>query len=232
MSVYYEDEFVTLHHGDCREITDWLEADVLVMDPPYGRGWRQGDIEDLRGWPKSRNAASLSGIANDDTTEARDGALTLWGKGPAIVFGDLMLAPPAGNKLTCVYHKADPTAGLRGAIAKVRRDAEAIYLVGDWGRSSLGGRTSIFSTRAQISSAHGIVAMDGGGHPHTKPQDVLCALVGLTSGVVADPFAGSGSTLVAAKYVGRRAIGVELDERYCEIAARRLSQDTLFGGVA
>jgi site-specific DNA-methyltransferase (adenine-specific) len=228
---YYEDESVTLFHGDCREVTAWLEADVLVTDPPYGRGWRQGDIEDLRGWPKSRNAASLTGIANDDSTAARDGALALWGNGPAIVFGDLMLAPPEGTKLTCIYHKMDPTSGLRGAIAGVRRDAEAIYLIGNWGRSSIGGRSSVFATRQQISSAHGIVALNGG-HPHTKAGDVMHQLVTLTTGTVADPFAGSGSTLVAAKQLGRKAIGVELEERYCEVIAKRLAQGVLDFGSA
>lgn len=69
---YYEDEHVTLYHGDCREITEWLSADVLVTDPPYGRGWRQGDL----------HGDKRDGIANDHSTEARDAVLAMWGGGP------------------------------------------------------------------------------------------------------------------------------------------------------
>jgi site-specific DNA-methyltransferase (adenine-specific) len=226
---YYEDDLVTLYHGDCREITAWLEADVLVTDPPYGRAWRQGEVKSA-GSAKghARNAASLTGIANDQTTDVRDEALAAWGNDrPAIAFGDLMLPPPVNTKLVCVYRKP-VDAGLRGAMGGVRRDLEAIYLLNKW-QSGIGGRSSLFATGAVlVGSPSGIVAK-AGGHPHTKPQDVMQELLGLTSGAVADPFAGSGSTLVAAKALGRKAVGVEYDERYCEIAAKRLAQDTLFG---
>jgi hypothetical protein len=223
MEPYYSDDLVTLYHGDCRDVTAWLEADVLVTDPPYGRAWKQGDANAPYGWRTSAH----SGIANDESTTTRDAALAAWGNRPAIVFGDLMLPPPFGTKHVLVYDKGGD-AGLRGAVGGYRRNVEAIYLLGPHG-ATFGGRSAVVSTRV---SAGGNLSRTTG-HPHTKPGDVMCALIqDAPAGTIADPFAGSGSTLYAAKFLGRRAIGVELDERYCETAARRLSQDTLFGGVA
>lgn len=212
---YYADEQVTLYLGDCREITEWLTADVLVTDPPYGRNWRQGDL----------HGDARAGIKGDKDTTTRDAALSAWGARPAIVFGDLMLAPPTGTKLVGVYLKpAD--AGLRGAIGGRRRDCEAVYWLGKW-RSGIGGRSSALTTRAAlVGGTTGIATRTG--HPHTKPLDLLEDLIDTCPpGVIADPFAGSGSTLVAARNLGRRAIGIEVEEQYCEMAARRLSQAVL-----
>lgn len=219
---YYRDERVTLYLGDALTVTEWLAADVLVMDPPYGRGWRQGLIKERR-YPKAMNAASHDGIAGDSSTDVRDAALTAWGDTkPYVAFGDLMLAPPAGAKLVCIYHKGVANAGLRGAIDGVRRDAEAIYLGGKR-KSGIGGRSSIFRFGGAISGTEGIATSTG--HPHTKPVGLMEELIRLSPpGVVADPFAGSGSTLVAARNLGRNAIGVEIEERYCEVIAKRLSQ--------
>jgi site-specific DNA-methyltransferase (adenine-specific) len=218
MGIYYEDGFVTLYHGDClTDHREWLDADVLVTDPPYGRDWKQGEIKGKRA------SAGVAGIANDSTTTVRDAALSAW-SGCAIAFGDLMLAPPPGTKLVAIYQKPGD-AGMRGAIAGVRRDAEAIYFLGGW-PSGLGGTSSVFKTGAPcVGNPSGIAAKAG--HPNAKPLDIMERLVSMTEGVIADPFAGSGSTLVAAKNRGRRAIGVELDERYCETIAKRLSQDLL-----
>ena len=126
--------------------------------------------------------------------------------------------------MTLVYRKpAD--AGIRAAMANRRRDLEAVYLLGKW-PSGIGGRSSLLTTSApMVGGEYGLSGKHG--HPHAKPTDVMAELVSMTSGVVADPFAGSGSPLVAGKQLGRTAVGIELDERYCEIAARRLAQDVL-----
>jgi hypothetical protein len=219
MSVpYYADDKVTLYLGDCREITEWLAADVLVVDPPYGRDWKQGEL-------KRSASRKHAGIANDATTEVRDAILALWGDKPAVVFGDLMLDNPPGTKLIGAYLKPSD-AGTRGAIGGHRRDPEALYWIGKW-KSGIGGRSSLYVTQTPMAGGqHGPAGRYG--HPHAKPLDVMEAVIAeCPVGVIADPAAGSGSTLVAARNLGRKAIGVELDERYAETIARRLAQDCL-----
>lgn len=211
---YYQDEFVTLYHGDCREITEWLAADVLVTDPPYGRAWRQGEL-------KRSKSRSHAGITNDSSTDVRDAVLEMWGGRLAVVFGDLMLAPPPNVRQVAIYRKP-PDSGTRGATAGRRRDVEAIYLLGPW-PSGIGGATSVFTSGARMQGGQ-FGAPARYGHPHAKPLDVMAELIKLEpAGKVADPCSGSGSTLVAAKLLGRRAIGVELEEPYCERTAERLS---------
>jgi site-specific DNA-methyltransferase (adenine-specific) len=215
---YYADDHVTLYHGDCLDVAEWLTADVLVTDPPYGRGWRQGAL-------KRSKLDAHAGIANDHDTGARDAALAMWGNRPAVVFGDLMLSPPRGTVQTLVYRKPS-NAGTRGAMAGFRRDVEAIYLMGKW-PTGLGGSTSIIAT-TEASQGNPSSPQGRYEHPHAKPLDIMGSLIlACPPGVIADPFAGAGSTLVAARNLGRQAIGVELEERYCETVAKRLAQGVL-----
>jgi DNA methylase len=226
---YYSDELVTLYHGRCEDITDWLAANVLVMDPPYGRGAAGIDATNrsvgrtYRGEKKDGSAA----IAADEDTGTRDAALALWGKRPAFVFGDLRIPQPDGTGQVLVYRKP-PDAGYR-STAGFRRDIEGIFLLNL--PAGYGGKSSVITTSAPRIGGGGPCTRYG--HPHAKPVDVMEDLIrACPPGVIADPFAGAGSTLVAARNLGRRAIGVELEERYCERAARRLSQSAFDFGEA
>lgn len=221
MSLYYEDDFVTLYHGDClTEHREWLGSDVLVTDPPYGRAWVNGaGLTNADGNGSSKRKS----ISGDKDTTVRDGALTAWGNRQAVVFGDIMLAPPAGTRQVLIYAKPED-AGIRGAMSGFRRDVEAIYLMGPW-TSGIGGVTSILSVGGHVAGPTGPAALYG--HSHSKPIALMERLAKLSIGTIADPFAGSGSTLVAAKNLGRKAVGVELDEKHCETIAKRLSQDLL-----
>lgn len=214
---YWSDGRVTLYHGDCQEITEWLAADVLVTDPPYGRGWGQhGDYN---------SGVAHKGIAGDRSLNARSNALAAWGNRPAVMFGDLLLPAPENAKQVLIYAKP-PGSGVLGCVGGFRRDAEAIYLIGKWPQPAA-ARSGILRTgTANIGGASSTGRRYG--HPHAKPVDVMETLIAACpEGAIADPFAGAGSTLVAARNLGRSAIGVELEERYCEMAARRLSQMTL-----
>lgn len=220
MKPYYADETVTLFLGDCREVTAWLSADVLVTDPPYGIGWTRG--ANMKHGIRDKGH---EGIAGDSDTAARDTALAMWAERPAVLFGSFYAPQPAGLRQVLIYRKP-PDSGLVGSTTGYRRDVEPVYLTGPWPQQTV-QRSALLSSNARLQGGPGGTS-GRYGHPHAKPVDVLETLIAACPpGVIADPFAGSGSTLVAARNQGRRAIGVEIEERYAEMAARRLAQGVL-----
>ena len=211
MSIYYSDDKVTLHHGDCLEITDWLNADVLITDPPYGMNAAL-----------TRTAIDVP-IANDHDTEIRDRVLDCWGARPAIVFGHWRKPRPAKVRHLGVWDKVHMALG--SPAAPFATTHEEFYLLGegDW---NPGRRPTVLRFPNLLGSSRP-------DHPTPKPVGLMEALIDAAPpGVVGDPFAGSGATLIAARNCGRRAIGIELEERYCEVIAKRLSQGVLDFGSA
>lgn len=225
---YYSDDSVTLYHGDCIELADlWACADVLVTDPPYGimAESKQGSYRGAGS--QLRRAADISG---DHSPAIRDAALALWGVRPRVVFGSWRVPRPEPVDHRLIWHKRGSVFGIANA-AFISQDEE-IYVTGSGFRRSSPPMRSVIATDEPRQGANGAAAVIG--HPTPKPLALMEKLIDrCPPGTIADPFAGSGSTLVAAKALGRKAIGVELEERYCEIAANRLSQDVLdLGEVA
>ncbi len=212
---YYEDDLVTLYHGNALEIDAWCAAQALVTDPPYGIAYRSNAM---------RQATTARSIEGDLDTSARDEVLHIWGDAPALVFGTWRIERPAATRQVLIWDTKG-ALGMGAMDLPWKPSHQEIYVLG---RGFTGRRDTDVLTVAPVQA----MAANGRVHPHEKPVALMGALIRkCPPGVIADPFAGSGSTLVAAKAEGRRAIGVELDERYCEIAAKRLAQDTLFGEV-
>jgi site-specific DNA-methyltransferase (adenine-specific) len=216
---YYSDDAMTLYHGDCREVTEWLAADVLVTDPPYGVAWTSG-VSSYRKWRRINHQTAP--IINDESSAARDAILEAWGERPALVFGSWRIPRPEHTKHRLVWHKLGMFPGPINA-AFVAQDEEIYVLGNGWRKTSPPLRSVLSTTEVRHQQSRET------GHPTPKPVGLMCTLIDrcIASWVIADPFAGSGSTLVAAKALSRHAIGVEIEERYCEIAARRLSQGVL-----
>ena len=210
MKPYYEHAGITIYCADCREVMPLVSAQVMVTDPPYGIAYESGQYGVL-----------ARSIAGDESTEVRDAALALW-TGPALVFGTWRAARPAATKMLLIWDTLG-ALGMGDLSLPWKPSHQEIYVIG----SGFSGRRTtdvIPCPPVQSTAANGRV------HPHQKPVPLLTELLQkCPPGTVLDPFMGSGTTLRAAKDLGRRAIGIEIEERYCEIAAKRLAQETLFG---
>jgi len=206
---YYQDDSVTIYHGDCREVLPGLtDVPLIVTDPPYGVGYQYGDGTDddpAKHWPWMLDMlAVMREVSSQVVFTHRQEAV--WHL-------------PKPDHL-CVWHK--PFA-LGYAIKGWMAHWEPIFIYGAevTAKNDKGKRAALYDTFSFSTVPNRY------GHPAEKPIELLQALVSGFSGDVCDPFAGSGTTLVAAKNLGRKAIGIEIEERYCEIATLRCSQEVL-----
>jgi site-specific DNA-methyltransferase (adenine-specific) len=211
---YYEDDYVTLYLGDCLQVEEWLGADVLVTDPPYGISWTQNSMHTTRSVIPTKDA-----VKNDDSLEIRDAVLEVWGSKPAIVFGTWKVDRPKNVRMRLIWHKTRLNPGMSSAPWYTAD--EEIYIIGQ-GFTGKPEQT-VYPTKEARGGGDGLSAQVG--HPTPKPVGLMERLIAkCPEGVIVDPFAGSGATLLAARNLGRQAIGVELEEKYCELIANRLSQ--------
>lgn len=210
---YYRDDHVTLYLGDCLEHRQWLDADVLVTDPPYGMNYT--GFGGRKNEP--RRTAGRVQVAGDTTATVRDDALALWEPKPALVFGRWNIPRPTTTRQRLIWDKTP--CGFTGDLTLPWGAAEEeIYVLG----------TGFIGKRGpNIIRAQTLMSQDARrpNHPTPKPVALMEVLIAqCPPGIIADPFAGSGATLIAARNLGRHIIGVELDEAYCELIATRLAQ--------
>jgi site-specific DNA-methyltransferase (adenine-specific) len=223
MTPYWQDDLVTLYHGDCREILPDLDpVDLVLTDPPYGINYVSNHTTGRGTRPITNDGVRLAIAMQRAVIPVLRTQHVLW-------FTRWDVWPD-------VWMELGPFFPLRGLLVWDKGDP-GMGDLSHWGPSyeliASAGYGKTTGSRDQSVLRYPKVPTDRRVHPTEKPQRLLQYLIDkLNPATVLDPFAGGGSTLIAARAVGRRGIGVEIDERYCEASARRLAQGDLFGRAA
>jgi hypothetical protein len=196
-----------------------------VRDSDLPRGLPRGAAYGIA--HSSNHGASWTGneIENDGDTSLRDWIIAHLAPRPMFVFGTWKVAKPIGVRQTLVWDKG-PASGMGDLSFPWKNSFEEIYVLGD----GFSGRRD-----EAVLRGHNIITWESKGrrHQHEKPVTLMCALINKhPSPLILDPTCGVGPALEAAKLCGRRAIGIEINEDYCQIAADRLRQGVLFAGGA
>jgi site-specific DNA-methyltransferase (adenine-specific) len=208
---YYEHGGITIYHGDCREILPAVApVDLLLTDPPYGIGdkWATTPVVGKRGssrlWGRGEqwDNSTICPWLLDQAIEKASSAI-VWG-------GNYYALPPARGWLS--WDKMQEFSGAHFELAWTNLPIPA--------RVFRLSRIDAYRNRAEHRKEH----------PTEKPAQLMRWCIGLageSAKSVIDPFMGCGATVLASVALGRHAIGIEIEERYCEIAAKRLSQEVL-----
>lgn len=242
MVPYYQDDAVTIYHGDCLDVLADLDVSIaaVVTDPPYASGTRHEA-------GKSSSGAMLRAGRFHDRPIDLDQMTTLgfvW-LVRAVGHRCYSMLPDGGSFLSFIDWRQ--WGNLVGAIETCNYRVQGM-VVWDKGHFGMGnGFRSQHELVCHASKGVPTIANKGIGnvlsfprqepvdHPSPKPVALMARLIECVTepgALVLDPFMGSGSTLRAAKDIGRRSIGIESSEAYCEIAAKRCAQEVLDLGAA
>lgn len=214
---YYDHAGITIYHGDARNILPHVSADVVLTDPPYGISGSSGAIN------KARTKGAYQANFSDNRAYIEHVIVpvirALIDRIPCVV-----LTP--GNSNFDLYPHCDSFGAFYQPAAVGLQtfgncDAQPILY---YGKNALGRNMGVPCSYRLTEPPPQI------DHPCAKPFKAwrtLLSNIAKPNMIILDPFMGSGTTLRAAKDLGMRAIGIELEERYCEIAARRLSQEVM-----
>ena len=227
MKPYYDDGQVTIYHGDCREVLADLGdvAGVVVTDPPYSSGGFQeaGKSAGSVG-TRSGDSIALDNLSTRGYQRLLRSVFRHCNQADEVyLFTDWRMWTPASDAIEeagwrvrnmLVWDKLTMGMGLPW------RNQHELIVYGKRTPASMrdGKHGNVLQARRTGNDLH----------PTEKPLDLCQTILGNAGdGTVLDPFMGTGTTLLAAKLLGRRAVGIETEERYCEMAARRLAQECL-----
>lgn len=211
MTPYYQDDAVTIYHGDCREILPGLpKFDLVLTDPPYGINLNKHRNNNGQDWY----------VHGDKDQQAGFEALAMLDDLPTAVFAHCMKPWPGPWRQFLVWDKG-PAVGGGGDVSKCWKQS--------WELIQIRNTPPLNGPRDEGVIRHHISPQDLQYHPTQKPLGLLIYLIQkIPSTLILDPFMGSGTTLRAAKDLGKKAIGIEIEEKYCEVAAKRMAQEVLF----
>lgn len=242
MTPYYADDLVTIYHGSALDVAPFVDVALTIADPPYGQTSLEWDRW-VSGWPANMPGAVMwcFGTLRMFMEHAGDFAAGRWKLSQDLVWEKHNGSGAATDR----FRRVHETMALfyRGEWGDVFRDPQftndatawtvrAKTRVPHWGYiadrppyQSHDGGPRLMRSVLQVRSTHGYAENET-----QKPLGIITPLIAYacpSDGTVFDPFMGAGSVLVAAKQAGRRAIGVDIREDQCEIAARRCSQEVL-----
>lgn len=226
MKPYYDENGITIYHGDCREVLPSLpEVDHIISDPPYAEETHDG----ARGGAGDEKLVEFPPITAEMLRECLQ-AVTVHRWCVATMdwrhIAALESRPPSGLRFVRfgLWIKPNGAPQFTGDRPATGWEGVGIlHAANEKLRWNGGGRHGIWTIN-KINTAHRT----------GKPLSLVTNFVELFSepgDLILDPWMGGGTTLEAAKLSGRRAIGIEIDERWCEYAAKRLAQGVLFGAA-